>query len=81
MRMAVGDLVVYRLRGAGPITAREVRVILGEEQDVPGLALAHGLWVELALARAAERSGPGVDPEEISASSCVQTLLPTPIRG
>lgn len=65
MRMAVGDLVVYGTHGAGPITAREMRRVHGEEQEVLVLALAHGLSVELPLARAAELLRPVVDAEEI----------------
>lgn len=66
MKMAVGDLVVYGPHGAGPITARKVRVILGEEHVVLVLALAHGLSVELPLARAAELLRPVADAEEIA---------------
>jgi len=65
MEMAVGDLVVYGTHGAGPITAREVRHVRGEEQEVLMLALAHGLSVELPLARAADLLRPVVDAEEI----------------
>ena len=66
MRMAVGDLVVYGSHGAGPITARRVRMILGEEREVLVLALAHGLSVELPVGRAAELLRPVVDAEEIA---------------
>lgn len=65
MEMAVGDLVVYGAHGAGPITSREVRQVLGEEREVLVLALAHGLSVELPLVRAAELLRPVVDAEEI----------------
>jgi RNA polymerase-interacting CarD/CdnL/TRCF family regulator len=66
MQLGVGDLVVYGQHGAGPITAREVRVVLGEEQEVVVIALAHGLSVELPLARAEELLRPVADPDEIA---------------
>jgi RNA polymerase-interacting CarD/CdnL/TRCF family regulator len=66
MQFAIGDMVVYGQHGAGPITAREVRVVLGEEQVVVVLALAHGLSVELPLARAEELLRPVADAEEIA---------------
>jgi CarD family transcriptional regulator, regulator of rRNA transcription len=52
VRLAVGDTVVYRSHGAGHVTARESRVVLGARQDVVLLALAGGLRVELPLDRA-----------------------------
>jgi RNA polymerase-interacting CarD/CdnL/TRCF family regulator len=66
MRLAVGDLVVYGAHGAGPITAREVRPVLGEEHVVVVVALAHGLSVELPLARAEESLRPVADEDEIA---------------
>lgn len=66
MQLGVGDVVVYGQHGAGPITAREVRVVLGEEQVVVVLALAHGLSVELPLARAEVLLRPLADAEEIA---------------
>jgi RNA polymerase-interacting CarD/CdnL/TRCF family regulator len=42
-----------------------MRQVLGEEQEVLVLALAHGLSVELPLARAAGLLRPVVDAEEI----------------
>lgn len=54
MRLAVGDIVVYRSHGAGPVTARESKVILGTRQEVIELELAGGLRVELTLKRAHE---------------------------
>ena len=71
MAMAVGDLVVYGSHGAGPITAREVRRVLGEEQEVLVLALAHGLSVELPVARAADLLRPVVGAEEIAGLSLI----------
>lgn len=52
MRLAVGDIVVYRSHGAGPVTARESKVVLGTRQDVVVLALTGGLRVELTVERA-----------------------------
>ena len=65
MELAIGDMVVYGTHGAGPITGREVRDVLGEEQVVIVLALAHGLSVELPLARAEELLRPLADAKEI----------------
>ena len=58
MRLAVGDMVAYGSHGAGPVAAREERVVLGTEQEVIVLALAGGLKVELPLDRAHERLRP-----------------------
>jgi RNA polymerase-interacting CarD/CdnL/TRCF family regulator len=66
MELAIGDLVVYGAHGAGPITAREVREVRGEDQVVIVLALAHGLSVELPLAHAEELLRPLADAEEIA---------------
>jgi CarD family transcriptional regulator len=49
VRLAVGDLVVYGSHGAGHVTARERRVVLGKRQEVIVLALAGGLSVELPM--------------------------------
>ncbi len=65
MELAIGDVVVYGAHGAGPITAREVRDVQGEQQVVIVLALAHGLSVELPLARAEELLRPIADADEI----------------
>lgn len=54
MRLAVGDIVVYRSHGAGPVTARESKVLLGTRQEVIELELTGGLRVELPLERAHE---------------------------
>ena len=65
MRLAVGDKVVYGAHGAGPVIAREVRDVHGEEQVVVVLSLANGLSIELPLARAEEILRPLADAEEI----------------
>lgn len=65
MKLAVGDAVVYGAHGAGSITARESRHVLGERQVVVVLALSGGLSVELPLARAEEQLRPVADETEI----------------
>jgi RNA polymerase-interacting CarD/CdnL/TRCF family regulator len=54
VRLAVGDVVVYGSHGAGPVTARESKLILGTQQEVIELELSGGLRVELPLERAHE---------------------------
>jgi RNA polymerase-interacting CarD/CdnL/TRCF family regulator len=66
LKLAVGDIVVYRSHGAGPVTARESRVILGKRQEVIVLALARGLRVELPLQRARELLRPLASESDIS---------------
>jgi CarD family transcriptional regulator, regulator of rRNA transcription len=66
LKLAVGDIVVYRSHGAGPVTARESRVILGKPQEVIVLALAHGLRVELPLHRAHQLLRPLATESDIS---------------
>jgi CarD family transcriptional regulator len=66
VKLAIGDVVVYGAHGAGRIIAREIREIHGEQQVVIVLALAHGLSVELPLARAEELLRPVADAEEIA---------------
>jgi CarD family transcriptional regulator len=58
VRLAVGDIVVYGSHGAGPVAAREQRVVLGTAQDVIVLALGGGLEVQLPLEQARERLRP-----------------------
>jgi RNA polymerase-interacting CarD/CdnL/TRCF family regulator len=80
VRLAVGDIVVYRSYGAGPVTARESRVILGTRQEVIVLALADGLRVELPLQRARELLRPLANESDLSR---VQEALSTdqPLSG
>jgi CarD family transcriptional regulator, regulator of rRNA transcription len=66
MKLGIGDMVVYGAHGAGPITAREIRDVRGEQGVVIVLALADGLSVELPLARAEELLRPLADAEEIA---------------
>jgi RNA polymerase-interacting CarD/CdnL/TRCF family regulator len=54
MRLAVGDIVVYGSHGAGPVTARKSKVVLGMRQEVIELELTGGLRVELLLGHAQE---------------------------
>ena len=54
MKLAVGDVVVYPALGAGRVSAREKRVVLGAEQEVVVLELADGLSVTLPLQLARE---------------------------
>lgn len=66
MRLAVGDVVVYRSYGAGLVTARESRVVLGTRQEVIVLALAGGLRVELPLQRARELLRPLANESDLT---------------
>jgi RNA polymerase-interacting CarD/CdnL/TRCF family regulator len=80
VRLAVGDVVVYGSYGAGPVTARESRVVLGTRQEVIELALAGGLRVELPLQRARELLRPLANESDLSR---VQEALRTdqPLSG
>jgi RNA polymerase-interacting CarD/CdnL/TRCF family regulator len=66
LKLAVGDVVVYRSHGAGPVTARESRVIHGKQQEVIVLGLARGLRVELPLQRALQLLRPLATESDIS---------------
>jgi RNA polymerase-interacting CarD/CdnL/TRCF family regulator len=66
VRLAVGDVVVYGQHGAGPVAARESRVVGGARQEVVLLALASGLRVELPLERAHDLLRPLVDESDLS---------------
>jgi CarD family transcriptional regulator len=66
VRLAVGDMVVYRSHGAGPVSAREKRVVLGRRQEVVVLALRNGLRVELPLERAHELLRPLANESDLS---------------
>jgi CarD family transcriptional regulator, regulator of rRNA transcription len=66
MRLAVGDMVVYRSHGAGRVAARESKVVLGTRQDVVVLALEGGLRVELPLERARELLRPLSSESDLS---------------
>jgi CarD family transcriptional regulator len=49
VKLAVGDAVVYPAYGAGRVAAREMRVVLGAEQEIVVLALGDGLSVTLPM--------------------------------
>jgi CarD family transcriptional regulator len=66
VRLAVGDMVVYASHGAGHVTARERRVVLGKRQEVIVLALADGLSVELPMERAHELLRPLASEADMS---------------
>ena len=66
MRLAVGDIVVYRSHGAGHVTARESKVVLGARQEMVVLALTGGLRVELPLERAQELLRPLASESDLS---------------
>ena len=66
LTLDVGDVVVYRSYGAGPVTARESKVVLGMRQEVVVLALTDGLRVELPLDRAHELLRPLANESDIS---------------
>lgn len=66
MRLAVGDIVVYRSHGAGPVSARRSTVVLGQPQEVVVLELAGGLSVELPLERAHELLRPLADESDLA---------------
>jgi CarD family transcriptional regulator, regulator of rRNA transcription len=57
----IGDTVVYRAHGAGRVTAREQRVILGVERETVVLDLANGLSVALTLEQAQAQLRPVID--------------------
>jgi len=59
-------MVVYGPHGAGRVTARQSRAILGKRQEVVVLALADGLSIELPLERARELLRPLADEADIS---------------
>ena len=77
MKLAIGDMIVYGVHGAGSITAREMRNVRGEQQVVLTLALSNGLSVELPLARAEESLRPLVDDAEIVRLGVVLSSDPT----
>ena len=66
MKLDVGDIVVYGSHGAGPITARESKVVLGTRQEVVVLELTGGLRVELPLERAQELLRPLATESDLS---------------
>jgi len=59
-------MVVYASHGAGHVTARERRVVLGKRQEVIVLALAGGLSVKLPMERAHELLRPLASEADMS---------------
>ena len=65
MRLAVGDLVVYRRHGVGRIAARETGVVCGGEEEIVVLEGAGGLTVMLPIDRAREQLRPLASKTEV----------------
>jgi len=65
VKLTVGDVVVYAAYGVGRIVAREKRVIVGADQEIVVLELAHGLTVTLPLERAIGQLRPPVDEADM----------------
>ena len=66
LKLAVGDVVVYGLHGAGSVSARETRKLDGSTHTVVVLALPGGLSIELPLDRANEQLRPLADDAEVA---------------
>jgi CarD family transcriptional regulator len=58
VKLTVGDVVVYAPYGVGRIVAREKGVIVGGDQAIVVVQLAHGLTVTLPLERAMRQLRP-----------------------
>ena len=58
MDLKVGTVVAYPPHGVGRVTAREKRVILGQEEEVVILQLGNELSVTLPISRAEEQLRP-----------------------
>jgi CarD family transcriptional regulator len=65
VKLTVGDVVVYAAYGVGRIVAREKRVIVGADEEIVVLELAHGLTVTLPLERAIRQLRPPVDEADM----------------
>ena len=65
MKLTVGDVVVYAPYGVGRIVAREKRVIVGGDQEIIVVELAHGLTVTLPLERAIRQLRPPLDAADM----------------
>ncbi len=66
LKLAVGDVVVYGLHGAGSVSVRETRKLDGGTHTVVVLALPGGLSIELPLDRANEQLRPLADDAEVA---------------
>jgi RNA polymerase-interacting CarD/CdnL/TRCF family regulator len=80
LNLAVGDVVVYGVHGAGKVEARELRSVNGDEQAVVVIALAGGLSVQLPLALAREQLRAVVDEPGIATIGEVLRASP-PVSG
>jgi RNA polymerase-interacting CarD/CdnL/TRCF family regulator len=58
-------VVVYASHGAGRVAARGKTVVLGVEQEIVVLELAHGLSVTLPMRRAREQLRPLVSEADV----------------
>ena len=58
VRLAVGDVVVYRRHGVGRVAARERGVVHGGEEEIVVLECAGGLTVMMPIDRAREQLRP-----------------------
>ena len=76
MKLAVGDIVVYGPHGAGPVTARESKVLLGTRQEVIELKLIGGLRVELPLSCAHELLRPLATESDLERVQAVLRAAP-----
>jgi CarD family transcriptional regulator len=65
VKLTVGDVVVYAPYGVGRIVAREKGVIVGGDQEIIVLELAHGLTVTLPLKRATRQLRPPLDAADM----------------
>jgi len=65
VKLTVGDVVVYAPYGVGRIVAREKGVIVGGDQEIIVLELAHGLTVTLPLERAIRQLRPPLDAADM----------------
>jgi len=72
LELNVGAKVVYAAHGTARVTAREIRTILGVEQEVVVLETDQGLVVTLPVARALERLRPIATRADVE---CVQETL------
>jgi RNA polymerase-interacting CarD/CdnL/TRCF family regulator len=66
VKLIVGDVVVYAAYGVGRVVAREKRAVVGVDQEIVVLELAHGLTVTLAFEQAIRLLRPPVDEADLS---------------
>lgn len=78
MRLAVGDMVVYGVHGAGSVVARETRAVDGGSEVLVVLSLSRGLSVQLPLMRAVELLRPVADELELGRVQAILTADAAP---